>query len=332
MERLLTALAIAFIICLMVGPIIIPMLRVLKFGQNIREDGPQGHLKKAGTPTMGGLIFLAGIVGSSLLVSERPFSLEAATLLVVLVGFGLIGFLDDFIKVAKKRSLGLRAYQKLLWQILLSVILAWISVRYLGRGTYVDIPFTSYSLELGLWYYPFTVVVVLAAANAVNLTDGLDGLASGCMFFTSISYTIIAMLSVTQGVGILAHDYDLGIFAMAVAGGCLGFLRFNHHPARVFMGDTGSLALGGALAALAILTKTELLLLLIGGVYVAETMSVIIQVISFKTTGKRVFKMAPLHHHYELIGWSETRVVYTFWSICLFLGALGVLIYSGGLR
>lgn len=226
----------------------------------------------------------------------------------------------------------MRAYQKILGQIVLSLLLAWVAVEYLGRGTSLNIPSTDYSLDLGFWFYPFVVIVVLAATNAVNLTDGLDGLASGSMFFTSIAYTIIALLSVTQDVALLSHDYDLGVFAMAVAGGCLGFLRYNRHPARVFMGDTGSLALGGALAALAIFTKTEILLILIGGLYAVEALSVIIQVVSFKTTGKRVFKMAPLHHHFELAGWSETRVVYTFWTVSLLLGALGVFIYSGGLR
>ncbi|HWJ03412.1 MAG TPA: phospho-N-acetylmuramoyl-pentapeptide-transferase [Verrucomicrobiae bacterium] len=331
MERLLTALAAAFIICLMVGPFVIPLLRALKFGQNIRNDGPQAHLKKAGTPTMGGIIFLIGISGATLLTVERPISLEAAMLVLFMVGCSLIGFLDDFIKVVRKRSLGLRAYQKLLGQIFLAVSFAWVAVHFLKRGTDVQIPFTTLYFDLGWWYYPFAVVVVLAATNAVNFTDGLDGLASGCMFMSSLAYTAIAMLAVTQGLGVYTHDFDLGVFAMAVAGGCLGFLRYNHHPAKVFMGDTGSIALGGALASLAILTRTELLLILLGGLYAVEVLSVVIQVISFQTTGKRVFKMAPIHHHFELIGWSEKRVVYTFWAISLALGALSVFAYASTL-
>lgn len=332
MERLLSAFAAAVIICLMVGPFVIPALRVLKFGQNVREDGPQTHLKKAGTPTMGGLIFLAGIVGATLLTAEHPISLQVSVLCLFLVAFALIGFLDDFIKIVRKRSLGLRAYQKFLAQVVLSVLFAWVAVHFLGRGTNLYIPFTYLHFDLGRWYYVLAVVVVLSATNAVNFTDGLDGLAAGCVFTSSIAYTAIAMLSITQGAAALTHDYDLGVFAMAVAGGCLGFLRFNHYPARVFMGDTGSIALGGALAALAILTRTELLLILMGGVYVLEVLSVIIQVVSFKTTGKRVFRMAPLHHHFELLGWSENRVVFTFWTVCAILGVLGVFSYTATLR
>ncbi|HEX3015485.1 MAG TPA: phospho-N-acetylmuramoyl-pentapeptide-transferase [Desulfobacteria bacterium] len=328
MERLLTTFGLAFIICLMIGPVIIPLLKVLKFGQNVRDDGPKQHLKKAGTPTMGGIIFLAAIVVATLLMAERPLSLEVGAVLVFFVGCALVGFLDDYIKIVKKRSLGLRAYQKLLGQVLMAVFLAWVAVHYLGRGTAVNFPFINKSFTLGLWYYPFAVVVVLAATNAVNLTDGLDGLASGSVFFSSIAYAVIAKLAVTQNaVGIWAHDNDLLIFALAVAGGCLGFLWFNRHPAKVFMGDSGSLALGSALAALAILTRTELLLILIGGLYVVEALSVIIQVISFQTTGKRVFKMSPLHHHFELSGWREQKVVVVFWLISLALGALGVLGY-----
>jgi len=329
-ERLLAAVAAAFIICLMVGPFVIPMLKSLKFGQNIRGDGPKAHLKKAGTPTMGGMIFLAGILGSSLIVLERPISLEAGMLVVFFVAFALIGFSDDFIKVVMKRSLGLRAYQKLLAQSLLALAFTWVAIQYLGRGTEINIPFTSLSVDLGGWYYLFGVIVVLATTNAVNFTDGLDGLAAGCVFFSSLAYAAIGTLAVTQGV--FSHDKDLTIFALALAGGCLGFLRFNYHPARVFMGDTGSLALGGALASLVILTKTELLFILIGGVYVAEMLSVVIQVISFQTTGKRVFRMSPLHHHFELLGWSENKVVFTFWAVSLLLGGLGVLIYTSTLR
>ncbi len=329
-ERLLAALAVAFIICLMVGPVIIPMLRVLKFGQSIRGEGPRSHQKKAGTPTMGGMIFLAGIVVSTLLVVERPISLEAAMLVIFMVGFALIGFLDDFIKVIKRRNLGLRAYQKLLAQMALALVFAWVAVRFLGRGTDIYLPFTSAGIDLGGLYYPFAVIVVLATVNAVNFTDGLDGLASGSVFFSSVAYAAIGGLAVTQGQ--FFHDQDLSVFALAVAGGCLGFLRFNYHPARVFMGDTGSLALGGALASLVILTKTELLWVFIGGVYVAEMLSVVIQVISFQTTGKRVFKMSPLHHHFELSGWSERKVVFSFWLASLLLGVLGVFSYISTLR
>lgn len=329
LERLLMAGGLALIISLILGPFLIPLLHTLKFGQNIREDGPKRHLKKAGTPTMGGIIFLAGIVAAALLSAEQPTSLEMVTVVGSMLGFGLIGFIDDFIKVVMHRSLGLRAYQKLIGQIALAFALTWSAVQLLGRGTDLIIPFTAIHLELGWFYYPFVAFIIVGITNAVNLTDGLDGLASGTTLISALCYMLIALLGVTQGggVAVLAHESDLAVFAVAVAGGCLGFLRFNKYPARVFMGDTGSLALGGALVGLAVLTKTELILLLLGGVYVIEAFSVIIQVISFKTTGKRVFKMSPIHHHFELSGWNEWRVVLTFWAASLVLGLLGIMAY-----
>lgn len=327
-ERLLIAGSLALIICLILGPFLIPLLHTLKFGQNIREDGPKRHLKKAGTPTMGGIIFLVGIVAAALLSAEQPTSAEMITVVGAMLGFGLIGFIDDFIKVVMHRSLGLRAYQKLIGQIALAIGLTWAAVYLLGRGTDIIIPFTSIHLELGWFYYPFVAFIIVGITNAVNLTDGLDGLAAGTTLISALCYILIAMLGVTQGgVAILAHESDLAVFAAALTGGCLGFLRFNKYPARVFMGDTGSLALGGALAGLAVLTKTEVILLLIGGVYVIEAFSVIIQVISFKTTGKRVFKMAPIHHHFELSGWNEWKVVLTFWTASLVCGILGIISY-----
>jgi phospho-N-acetylmuramoyl-pentapeptide-transferase len=332
-ERLIMAGGVALLITLILGPFLIPILRVLKFGQNIREDGPQRHLAKAGTPTMGGIIFLVGIVAGALLLAEKPTSLEMVILVGTMLGYGLIGFIDDFIKVVMRRSLGLRAYQKLIGQIALAFLLTWASVHLLGRGTELQIPFTSYRLEMGMFYYPFVAFIIVGITNAVNLTDGLDGLAAGTTLFSSLGYILIALLGVSQGVGVavLAHESDLAVFASALAGGCLGFLRFNKYPARVFMGDTGSLALGGALVGLAVLTETELILLLLGGVYVVEALSVIIQVISFKTTGKRVFRMSPLHHHFELVGWNEWRVVLTFWVASILCGTLAVLAYIAGL-
>lgn len=328
-ERLLMAGGIALIISLILGPFLIPLLHSLKFGQNIREDGPRRHLKKAGTPTMGGIIFLVAIVVAALLSAEQPTSIEMVTVVGAMLGYGLIGFIDDFIKVVMHRSLGLRAYQKLMGQVTFAFILTWVAVHLLGRGTDLVIPFTSFHLELGWFYYPFVAFIIVGITNAVNLTDGLDGLAAGTTFITSLCYMLIALLGATQGggVAVLAYESDLAVFAAALAGGCLGFLRFNSYPARVFMGDTGSLALGGALVGLAVLTKTELVLLLLGGVYVIEAFSVIIQVISFKTTGKRVFKMSPIHHHFELSGWNEWKVVLTFWAAALVCGILGVISY-----
>jgi len=326
-ERLVLAAGLALIITLALSPFLIPVLRVLKFGQNVRNDGPKRHLKKAGTPTMGGIIFLVGIIVSSLVMAEQPTSLEMVTLVGITLGYGLIGFVDDFIKVVMHRSLGLRAYQKLIGQFSLAFILMWVSVHWLGRGTDVAIPFTSIHLELGWFYYVFVSLVIVLMTNAVNLTDGLDGLAAGSTMFAGIAYILIALLAAIHGVAVLAHETDMAVFAAALVGGTLGFLRFNTYPARIFMGDTGSLALGGALASLAVLTKSELVFIVIGGLFAAEALSVIIQVISFQTTGKRVFRMSPLHHHFELGGWSEWRVVIVFWFVALICAVMGIIGY-----
>jgi phospho-N-acetylmuramoyl-pentapeptide-transferase len=328
-ERLVMAAGLALIITLILGPLLIPVLRTLKFGQNIRNDGPKRHLKKAGTPTMGGMIFLVGIIISALFNAEKPTSLEMVTMVGITLGYGLIGFIDDFIKVVMHRSLGLRAYQKLIGQFGLAFILMWVSVHLLGRGTDIAIPFTTIHLELGSFYYILISLVIVVMTNAVNLTDGLDGLAAGSTMFASIGYLIIALLAANQGggVAVLAHDTDMAVFAATLVGGTLGFLRFNTYPARVFMGDTGSLALGGALVSLAVLTKSELVLIVVGGLFAIEALSVIIQVISFQTTGKRVFRMTPIHHHFELGGWGEWKVVLVFWTGALICAALGIMAY-----
>lgn len=326
-ERLVMAAGLALVITLVLSPFLIPVLRILKFGQTVRDDGPKRHLKKAGTPTMGGIIFLVGIIVSALVMAEQPTSLEMVTLVGITLGFGLIGFIDDFIKVVMHRSLGLRAYQKLIGQFSLAFILMWMSTHWLGRGTDLALPFTSLHVELGLFYYVLVSCVIVVMTNAVNLTDGLDGLAAGSTLFAGASYIPIALLAAIQGVAVLAHETDMAVFAAALVGGCLGFLRFNTYPARVFMGDTGSLALGGALVSLAVLTKSELVLIVIGGLFAVEALSVIIQVISFQTTGKRVFRMSPLHHHFELGGWSEWKVVLVFWAAALICSILGVIAY-----
>lgn len=307
-----------FLITVLLSPVFIPFLRRLKFGQSIREEGPKSHQKKSGTPTMGGLMILLSIIITTLVMVGKYAEPTSKTymLIIVTAGFGLLGFLDDFIKVAMKRNLGLTSKQKLLGQIIISVIF-YLIYRSNEMPSEVGIPFTDYSIHLGWLYLLFVIFWLVGFSNAVNLTDGLDGLVSGT---AAIAFGAYGVLAWNQS------QFELSIFSVAVVGAVLGFLVFNSHPAKVFMGDTGSLALGGALAALSILTGLEILLLVIGGVFVIETLSVILQVISFKTTGKRIFKMSPLHHHYELSGWSEWRVVVTFWSVGLLFAILGIYI------
>lgn len=307
--------AVAFLIALALGPVFIPVLRRLKFGQSIREEGPQRHQAKAGTPTMGGILILAALIIPAIVFAGG--SPEVWLALFVTVGHGLIGFADDFIKVVLKRNLGLRAREKLLGQIIMAVALAYIATTYFGRGTDLWIPGLGVSLDFGPLYYVLIFFVLVGTTNAVNLTDGLDGLAAGTTIIAAAAYAVIALVFGKQ---------PLAIFCLALAGATLGFLRYNAHPAKVFMGDTGSLALGGALATVAVLTKTELLLVVVGGVFVIEALSVIIQVISFKSTGKRVFRMSPIHHHFELGGWTETKVVTVFWLAGAVFAVLALII------
>ncbi|MGI5901228.1 MAG: phospho-N-acetylmuramoyl-pentapeptide-transferase [Desulfitobacteriia bacterium] len=329
-EKIYLTIAIALIISLVVGPFLIPVLKILKFGQNIRVDGPQRHLAKAGTPTIGGLIFLCGIVAAVLIMAEKPYSPGILSLLGLTLAFALVGFLDDILKIIKKENLGLKAKQKLAAEFLVALVFAYLAAKFLGRGTEIGIPFSTLEINLGLLYFPLLALVVVSATNTVNLTDGLDGLAAGCTMITAIGFIIISVMASKTGFleGVAVNPADLPIFAAALVGGCLGFLRFNYHPARVFMGDSGSLALGGALAGLAVLTKSELVFIILGGVYVIEALSVLIQVISFQMRGKRIFRMSPLHHHFELGGWSEKKVVFVFWLAAAFFAFLGVLAFS----
>lgn len=317
MQDLLLAAGTAFVIALIAGPVFIPVLRRLKFGQSIRQEGPERHYAKAGTPTMGGVIILLGLIISAVLFAGN--STEVWLALFITIGHGLIGFLDDFIKVVLKRSLGLKARQKLAGQIIMAVALAYIGSVYFGRGTDLWIPLVGVNVDFGPLYYVLIFFVLVGTTNAVNLTDGLDGLAAGTTVVAALAYAAIAASF---------GKPDLAVFSVALAGACLGFLKYNSYPARIFMGDTGSLALGGALASVAVLTKTELLLVIVGGVFVVEALSVIIQVISFKSTGKRVFRMSPIHHHFELGGWSETRVVTVFWLAGAFCGAAALIILA----
>ncbi|MDB5085064.1 MAG: phospho-N-acetylmuramoyl-pentapeptide transferase [Bacilli bacterium] len=305
----------SILVAILLGPLIIPFLRRLKFGQAIRAEGPARHMKKAGTPTMGGVIFLLAALVTTLYLS--PLGRNTWVLILATFGFGLIGFIDDYIKVALKRNLGLTAKQKLLAQIVIGIIIC-ILLAGSAHNTEIHIPGTHVSIPLGFVYYPFLILLIIATSNAVNITDGLDGLASGIAAIAFGAYGVIAYLK---------SEYDVAIFCAALVGGLLGFLVFNIHPAKVFMGDTGSLALGGALAGVAILTKEEILLVIVGGVFVIETLSVILQVFSFQTFGKRIFKMSPIHHHFELSGWSEWRVVGTFWTAALVLASVALAVY-----
>jgi len=304
----------AFVLALVAGPFFIPVLTRLKFGQTVRDDGPQSHLKKTGTPTMGGILIIVAAAVVSLAFSKDR---DMLLLLITTLLFGLIGFADDYLKIKNKRSLGLRAWQKMAAQLLVSVFVAFVASGVSQVGTEVLIPFTGKFLDLGILYIPFVVFVFVATVNSVNLTDGLDGLAGG------ITVVVLGFFSV---IALAAGHVGLLVFTGAMIGALLGFLRFNSHPAQVIMGDTGSLALGGAVAALAVITKLPFFVLIIGAVYVAETLSVMIQVAYFKLTGgKRFFKMAPLHHHFELSGWDESKIVSVFIIISIILSLIGIL-------
>ena len=301
-----TALAIV----LFSGVYFLPMLHRLKYGQSIREEGPASHQQKSGTPTMGGVMIVLAVTAATLLFA--PLTVTTLLVLFIFLGHFLLGFADDYIKVVKKRNLGLRAYQKLLGQLFISLVTILIGRVLLGHDTSVWVPVLGEMWEIGPLYYVLVVFVLVGTSNAVNLTDGLDGLASGTVAVAAFFYAAL-----------LYHaDSGLMVFSAAIIGACIGFLWYNHHPARIFMGDTGSLALGGGLAGIAILSRTEALLPIVGFVFVCEALSVILQVISFQTRGKRIFRMSPIHHHFELGGWSEIRVVYTFWTV----GAAGALL------
>ena len=307
--------AIAFLVTVACTPLIIPVLRRIKAGQSIREDGPQSHMVKSGTPTMGGVAIIGGVLITCLTSGET--TRDMLVILGAFLAFGILGFLDDFVKVTRKRNLGLTAKQKLVLQILIAVILAAYQSHFSVYETKVFIPFINDNIDFGIWYIPFIAFVVVAMVNAVNLTDGLDGLASGVTLIVAL---FLAIVGSTYG------SPTATLFCSAMAGACFGFLMFNKHPARVFMGDTGSLALGGGIAAAAIIMNVVLILPFVGGVYVAEALSVVLQVASYKTRKKRIFKMAPLHHHFELSGWKETKVVAVFWLVTFILCAISLFI------
>lgn len=311
------AFGLALISTLVFGKIGIPLLQRLKAQQSIREDGPQAHLAKAGTPTMGGLFMMLALVITVCIVP--PYSVTLWMLLFLTLGHGALGFSDDFIKAVKRRNLGLTAKQKLLGQAVLAIIFCYISIAYAALPTTLWIPLVDTTVDLGYAYYVLAFIIILGTTNAVNLTDGLDGLATGISAIAGAAFAVV---------GLLVGSLSVTFFGIIVSAVCLGFLYFNANPAKVFMGDTGSLALGGAFAGMAIATKTELLLIVIGFVFVVEALSVILQVASFKTRGVRIFRMSPIHHHFELGGWSERKVVYVFWVVSLIMALLGIALLS----
>lgn len=304
----------SYILVMVMGPFLIPVLHKMKFGQTVRDDGPQSHLKKNGTPTMGGVMFMVAITAVTLL--RAGINANVLMALLCMLGFGLIGLMDDLVKIKMTRSLGLTAKQKILLQVILAFAVSYYQYKVVGDGSQFIVPFVQAEINIGIAYIPFMMIVVLGTVNAVNLTDGLDGLASGITAIVALFFTVFAF--------IVVQNVEISQFAAATLGACIGFMWFNVNPAKVFMGDTGSMALGGAVTAFALFTNSALLIPIVGGIYFAEALSVIIQVLYFKKTRKRVFKMAPLHHHYEQCGWPETKVVFIFWLVAAILAIIGV--------
>jgi phospho-N-acetylmuramoyl-pentapeptide-transferase len=315
---------VAMILMLVIGPAFIRWLRHNEFGQNIREDGPEGHKVKEGTPTMGGMLIWLAVIVPFLIFSR--FSVASLTVMIAALGNAAIGFADDWIKIVRRRSLGLSARYKLLLQLALALFVGFVALHFVGLDTRVDVPFTSWKLELGgIGFYALIFLVIAGFSNAVNLTDGLDGLAAGAS-----AIVLVAMAGIAFIIGRNANDpgiSDLMVVAGCIGGACLGFLWYNTFPADVFMGDTGSLGLGGAIAGLAVMTRTEFVLVIIGGLFVLEAASVAAQVIAFKLFHRRVLLMAPLHHHFELKAWSETKIIVRFWIVAALFAGAGFAIY-----
>jgi phospho-N-acetylmuramoyl-pentapeptide-transferase len=319
--EIVTGGAASLLICMFLGPRFIDYLRLKEFGQQIREEGPAGHHGKAGTPTMGGLVIFLAIAVPFLILSDyRTGSLAVLATALVMAA---LGFADDMIKLRRRRSLGVSGRTKLLVQLLTAIAL-WVFVtESVGLNGELKLRVVDASVDLGL-AYPILIFLVLAGAtNGVNLTDGLDGLAAGCAAIVLLTYTVMTFITKGQA--------DLALLSACLVGACVGFLWFNSFPASVFMGDTGSLGLGGAIAALAVVTQTELLLILIGGIFVIEALSVAVQVFAFQRFRRRVFLMAPIHHHFELAGWSETKIILRFWIIAAICAAIGFTFYQASI-
>jgi len=322
-EVFITAL-LALLLTGLLTPVWVRFQRSKNVGQIVRTDGPAEHLQKQGTPTMGGLlIVLSVILIYFLMMGAGRYTYRGILALGMVLATGFIGFIDDITKVMNARSLGLKGKYKLLWLLVVTLFFGYFIVSDVSLFTTISIPFSNSSIDLGWLYLPFLFLIIAGATNSVNLTDGLDGLAAGTATIVMMAFAGIAF---RQG------RLDLAVFAAAVAGSCIGFLWYNAYPANIFMGDTGSFALGGAIAAMAILTKTELFLVIIGGIYVIESVSVILQVLVFRYFKKRLFKMAPIHHHFEILGWSETTIMVRFWIISGLLSGAGFALYFMSVR
>jgi phospho-N-acetylmuramoyl-pentapeptide-transferase len=311
----------SLLICMFLGPRFIEYLRLKEFGQHIREEGPAGHHGKAGTPTMGGLVVMLSVCVPFLILSE--YRAASVAVLLTALSMAALGFADDIIKLRRRRSLGVSGKTKLAVQAVAAIVLWLVATEYAGLRETLDLRVVDLSINLGLAYPVLIFLVLAGATNGVNLTDGLDGLAAGCSAIVFLAFT--AMTFITAG------QEDLALLSACLVGACVGFLWFNSFPASVFMGDTGSLGLGGAIAGLAVMTKTEILLILIGGIFVIEALSVAIQVFSFQRFRRRVFLMAPIHHHFELLGWSETKIILRFWIVGAICAAIGFTLYQASI-
>ena len=320
--RVLVAGTASLLMCVFLSPKFIAFLRNREFGQNIREEGPEGHQSKAGTPTMGGIIIFAAIAVPFLVLSKRTWLGMGVFGVAILCA--LLGFADDYTKIVRRRSLGLRARTKLVVTVAISLGLWWVATQKVGVPHTVQLYFVDVSVDLGPFFPLFIYLVVAGTTTAVNFTDGLDGLAAGCVAIVLLAYIAITFLATGES--------DLSILAGCLVGGSIGFLWFNSFPASIFMGDTGSLGLGGAIAGFAVMTNTEVLLILLGGIFVIEVLSVVIQVISFQLFRRRVFLMAPIHHHFELQAWSETKIILRFWIVAAAFAAIGFTVYHLSIR
>jgi len=328
--RIIYAAVTAFLIAFVLAPWLIRKLQELRLGQQVRDDGPSTHLTKSGTPTMGGILILFAVVLATMLWADVT-NRYVWMVVVATLGFGLVGFVDDYLKFVRGRSKGLLASQKLVAQVLIALGIGLFLYFLPVFSSKLNVPFfKNFTPDLGLFYIPFAILVIVGSSNAVNLTDGLDGLAVGPVMIASLAYTIVAYVAGNR----IMSDYlliphiegagELAVFTAAIFGASLGFLWFNTYPASVFMGDVGSLPLGAALGTVAVISKHELLLLLVGGVFVIEAISVIFQVASFKSRGKRIFLMAPIHHHFEMKGWEEPKVVVRLWIVAILLALLSL--------